>query len=139
MTTPATGLGGELIAPEGTNVIGCSCKESFRGNAHCHGEARRYGGATGGRSRSCDARPDALHLVRLGAIHRSALGFVLLVPQGVVEIEHALTEGAAAGVDTNIGTGQTRLRPTGLIGATASHPEGTVRTGSSGRSRPARA
>jgi len=32
-------------------------------------------------------------------------------------MDDALTEGAAARVDTDIGTGQTRSRPFGLIGA----------------------
>jgi hypothetical protein len=48
---------------------------------------------------------------------RSAFKLVLLVPQGVVEIEDTLTEGAVPRVDTNIGTGQARLRPSRLIGA----------------------
>jgi hypothetical protein len=34
MTTPATGLSGALIVPEGINVIDCSCKESFRGSLY---------------------------------------------------------------------------------------------------------
>jgi hypothetical protein len=47
----------------------------------------------------------------------SAFKLVLLVPQGVVEIGDTLTENGAARVDTDIGAGQSRLRPSGLIGA----------------------
>ena len=48
---------------------------------------------------------------------RSAFKLVLLVPEGVVEIDDTLTEGAAAGGDTHIGAGQTCPCPSGLIGA----------------------
>ena len=48
---------------------------------------------------------------------QSALGLVLLIPYGVVQIEDTLAEGASIGIDTDIGTSKTRLRPGGLIGA----------------------
>jgi len=51
------------------------------------------------------------------SIAPSGLDLVLLVPLGVVEIGDTLTEGAAAGRNTHIGTGQTRLRPIALAGA----------------------
>jgi hypothetical protein len=47
----------------------------------------------------------------------SALRFVLLVPHGVIEVDDTLAEGAAARGDTDIGAGQTRLLPSGLMGA----------------------
>jgi hypothetical protein len=58
----------------------------------------------------------------------SAFGLVLLVPQGVVEIEDTRTEGGAARVDTHIGAGQTHLRPIALMGA-----QGTTRTEQCGK------
>src|ERR1700730_12198328 len=65
------------------------------------------------------AKAPAAHLGRPadGRSPPSALRLVLLVPQRVVEIEDTLTEGAAARGDADIGTGQTRLLPSGLIGA----------------------
>src|SRR5262249_44219934 len=41
---------------------------------------------------------------------------ILLIPQRVVEIEDTLTESGVARVDTNVGAGQARLAPIGLIG-----------------------
>jgi MFS family permease len=41
---------------------------------------------------------------------------VLLIPEGVVEIEDTLTESRAARVDTDVGACQARLPPIGLIG-----------------------
>src|SRR5215831_6212226 len=46
----------------------------------------------------------------------SVLGNVLLVPQGVIEIEYTLIEGVASWVDTHIGTGETRSHPVALMG-----------------------
>src|SRR5215510_7556895 len=46
----------------------------------------------------------------------SVLGNVLLVPQGVIEIEYTLIEGVASWVDTDIGTGETRSHPVALMG-----------------------
>jgi hypothetical protein len=43
------------------------------------------------------------------------LELVLLVPQGLGQIEQALTQSGAAGVDTHISTRRARLRPKGLI------------------------
>jgi hypothetical protein len=42
---------------------------------------------------------------------RSALGRVLLLPEGIVEIGGTLIEGAAARFNTHICAGQTRLLP----------------------------
>jgi hypothetical protein len=47
----------------------------------------------------------------------SVVALILLVPQGVVEIENTLTEGAAARGDTHIGAGQTCLWPIVLMWA----------------------
>ena len=43
-------------------------------------------------------------------ISPSAFELVLLIPQGLGQIKHALTESRAAGVDTHIGARQARLR-----------------------------
>jgi len=48
---------------------------------------------------------------------RSALGRILLLPQGLVEISGTLIEGAGARFDTHIGAGQTRMLPIDLVGA----------------------
>jgi hypothetical protein len=47
----------------------------------------------------------------------SALELVLLVPQRVVEVEDTLIERAAAGIETHIGAGETRLPSIILLGA----------------------
>ena len=73
---------------------------------------KAHGGDTQ-RSLNSAARPAALPT----DLHQSALGLILLVPQGVVEIEDILIEGAVAGRDTHIGTGSTGLRPIGVLGA----------------------
>jgi site-specific recombinase XerD len=54
----------------------------------------------------------------------SALSFILLIPQGVVEIDDALIKDSATRVNTHIGTCETRLRPVVLMGADdATRPE----------------
>ena len=48
-------------------------------------------------------------------LYRLPFPRVLLIPQGVVEIEDASIEGGAAWVETHIGTGETRSRPIGRL------------------------
>jgi hypothetical protein len=53
-------------------------------------------------------------------LYRSTFPRVLLIPQGVVEIEDASIEGAAVWFETHIGTGETRSLPLGrfvILGA----------------------
>jgi hypothetical protein len=61
--------------------------------------------------------PFAAETRRLLARSPSIFVQILFGPQGMVQIGDTLAEGAAARGDAHVGAGQTRLRPSGLIGA----------------------
>ena len=50
------------------------------------------------------------------SIRRSAFLDILLIPQGVVEIQNTLAKGCAAGVDAYVGAGQPCFLPIALVG-----------------------
>jgi hypothetical protein len=57
---------------------------------------------------------------------RSALGRVLLLPEGIVEIGDTLIEGAAARFNTHIGAGQTRMLPIDTVDAQTDRQSDTL-------------